>query len=401
MGITDFFSWLWGLITWVLCCGGPKVDDEARGSLGDAGFGQDYGAMEEGGEGSAGPPDETARFFTKLEGEWRLDGKSGSYKFNVATRRLQDGDSGEELGTFACAAIGGPPFGAKVDEAGKEVIPSIAVVASEVMKAIGDPNNAGHYFVLPSQLNGAEYPDENDIVEELADYKHDNTGGPRGQLAVHPAAGQFILDNALNSSREEGIVAVDQILSACQAAGVDIRLQNGYLAIGDAYATKKGDEATATIKHVVDNLHTLRPLVMHDVKACGLVPSKREHSTAEHKVNLVYASAVPVDAYLNGAGEVVNRVAASILVAQYYGAMKVAARRAAQKSTIWLMPLGGGVFNNSWDSIAKGMSLAVELLTEEERAKLDIRALTWEGSLTEKTRLVDLLGRLNKLREIA
>ena len=25
----------------------------------------------------------------------------------------------------------------------------------------------------------------------------DNTGGPRGQLAVHPGAGQFIIDNAV------------------------------------------------------------------------------------------------------------------------------------------------------------------------------------------------------------
>ena len=28
------------------------------------------------------------------------------------------------------------------------------------------------------------------------EYLRDNTGGPRGQLAAHPAAAQFILDNA-------------------------------------------------------------------------------------------------------------------------------------------------------------------------------------------------------------
>ena len=28
------------------------------------------------------------------------------------------------------------------------------------------------------------------------EYKRDNTGGPRGQLAAHPAAAQFVIDNA-------------------------------------------------------------------------------------------------------------------------------------------------------------------------------------------------------------
>ena len=31
--------------------------------------------------------------------------------------------------------------------------------------------------------------------------RYDNTGGPRGQLACHPAAAQFVLDNAANSER--------------------------------------------------------------------------------------------------------------------------------------------------------------------------------------------------------
>ena len=31
--------------------------------------------------------------------------------------------------------------------------------------------------------------------------RYDNTGGPRGQLACHPAAAQFVLDNAANLER--------------------------------------------------------------------------------------------------------------------------------------------------------------------------------------------------------
>ena len=31
--------------------------------------------------------------------------------------------------------------------------------------------------------------------------RYDNTGGPRGQLAAHPAVAQFLLDNAANVER--------------------------------------------------------------------------------------------------------------------------------------------------------------------------------------------------------
>ena len=39
--------------------------------------------------------------------------------------------------------------------------------------------NDGALFVLPSQLNGAEYPSHEDIVYDVEDYKYDNTGGCR------------------------------------------------------------------------------------------------------------------------------------------------------------------------------------------------------------------------------
>ena len=39
--------------------------------------------------------------------------------------------------------------------------------------------NDGALFVLPSHLNGAEYPSHEDIVYDVEDYKYDNTGGCR------------------------------------------------------------------------------------------------------------------------------------------------------------------------------------------------------------------------------
>jgi hypothetical protein len=72
--------------------------------------------------------------------------------------------------------------------------------------------NAGALFVVPAQLNGAEYPSATRVVHHVADYKEDIRGGPRGQLAAHPAVAQFLLDNAQSVERPKGINAADQIV---------------------------------------------------------------------------------------------------------------------------------------------------------------------------------------------
>ena len=54
--------------------------------------------------------------------------------------------------------------------------------------------------MIPSQFNAAEYPYHTDVVFHVEDYKHENGSGPRGQLAVHPAVAQFLLDNAAGRS---------------------------------------------------------------------------------------------------------------------------------------------------------------------------------------------------------
>ena len=62
------------------------------------------------------------------------------------------------------------------------------------------PSKQRRIFLLPSQLNAAEYPHHTKkyIVTEVQDYVYDPTGGPRGQLAGDPAVAQFIIDNAAN-----------------------------------------------------------------------------------------------------------------------------------------------------------------------------------------------------------
>eukprot|EP00928_Gymnodinium_smaydae_P089121 TRINITY_DN73122_c0_g1_i1.p1 TRINITY_DN73122_c0_g1~~TRINITY_DN73122_c0_g1_i1.p1 ORF type:complete len:881 (+),score=229.38 TRINITY_DN73122_c0_g1_i1:48-2645(+) len=324
--------------------------------------------------------------------------REGTYRFDARTRQLFD-ETGRAVGTFSCAPLSRSGAALPRDQGGLAKMPCVEIVDSEVMAEIQKPSNEGAYFVLPSQLNGAEYPSNRHVVERLQDYTFDNTGGPRGQLAVHPAAGQFILDNAATEARPEGINAVDGVLHASSNFG--FRLENGYLVV----PTLAASDVPAARDAFRQQLQSLRPLVMEGVPACGLRPSKAQFSEAGHSVNLVYASAVPVQAYMNRGGAAhapfQAEVASSVLVAQYYGALKSAAAAALQggtRATVYLMPLGGGVFNNPWELIAGGMSSAVEMLSREERRCLDIRALTWQGNPRERSTLSALLEARGKLR---
>ena len=93
-------------------------------------------------------------------------------------------------------------------------------------------------------------------------------------------------------------------------------------------------------------LHRLRCLSASDVPASGLRPDLQGPSGLLHRVHMVYASAIPVKAYLNAGNLDVafqDEIGRLFIVAQYYGALRLALEGS---SRIFLMPLGGGVFNN-------------------------------------------------------
>lgn len=361
-----------------------------------------------------------------LEGGYKLTCSGtllshGTYIFNPKTRDLSDKASGEIVGTFVDDQASPKPF---PEDALRDPwattttsLRCVSVVNGEIVEEVQDPANAGAYFVLPSQFNGAEYMSESRIARFMEEYKLDNTGGPRGQLAVHPAAGQFMLDNAFNDRRPKGINAVDAFLAGAKelmateaSRGYDVYLRNGYLALPDCAPAIQAD----VLKGLRAALHKVRCLGMMDVPARGLAPSFKAGSSATHRVGLFYASAVPVQAYLN-AGKVdatfqqeVGRLA---IVAQYFGALRLAALRGAAagsgsaaaaapaRARVFLMPLGGGVFNNRVEAIAGAISTAVELLQLEGIdvcSRLDIRVLSFKGKPSEADKMTALLKALRK-----
>eukprot|EP00913_Durusdinium_trenchii_P018921 g17779.t1 len=329
----------------------------------------------------------------KKEGYWSLSGASGRYRFDPVSGWLTSFDSGEKFGCFICKKIQPHPlqFASSFSK-----VTSLKILSSEIMTEIQRKENAGALFVLPSQLNGAEYPSHTHVVKEVEEYKRDNTGGPRGQLAAHPAAAQFILDNAAKDGCTGGINSIDEILFQ---VGPNFELVNGYLKIRDLPDSNAEAETLGVLE---SHLNTLRPLIMEDLPAKGLMPDKKAFADCTHKVGLVYASAVPVDSYMNQGGKTdfQAKVAELILVGQYYGALRYAAESEKEKGPgrprrkVFLMPLGGGVFNNPWDIIGKSMAKAVQMLDDDLLALLDVSALVWNRNPSEEQNLKLIFGKL-------
>lgn len=269
---------------------------------------------------------------------------------------------------------------------------------SEIMKAIDATRGTTRreMFVLPSQMNGAEYssPMDHSIVGNVTkgspNYTSDNTGGPRGQLACDLDIAQYICDHASNSKRPDGINYVRDVIRDIPG----IELKNGYLTEMPAFSTQDLDL-------FVEARHKMDVLLSRNIAVKGMVPSFPLHSGVRRqpgplakaaRVDLVYASAVPYGTYGNGTSKRWERVCRVALEQQYYLALAAAARciRLGKHSSykIHFMPLGGGVFGNKLSWIFEALTQALKdaqatFLTKEMACALTICIMTFVGKPEE------------------
>lgn len=365
-------------------------------------------------KGTAAAASGVRRAICKRQGHWVLatgtsksrGRRSGTYDFNPATSLLSTGD-GDQAATIVIRPIADTFLQCPV---GQESLPVVSVVSSEVMFEIQQPENAGAFFVLPSQFNSAEYPDHLTPVSAIADYRWDRTAGPRGQLAVDPTVGQFLLDNAACAGRKDGIEAVGSVLEAVRGDGHEgFVLTNGYLQVPRLNPTQAASAASSFER----NLYKLHTIAARDVRVCGLAPSLANWNESEQRVSVVYASAVPVGAYLNFAGRgsseerAQQKISSLALRGAYFGALRLALESRVSGATdltrVFIMPVGGGVFNNSFADIARSLSEALELANAvcvkgNLMNYLDVRLLAWEGKPQEAAEFKRHLRRYGKLK---
>lgn len=275
---------------------------------------------------------------------------------------------------------------------GIQVIESNIQHEMQALAAAGRHKDRNRLYVLPSQLNAAEYPSQHDIVKQVAGYLNDNTGGPRGQLGGDPGVAQFIIDNAANAanaySKGHGI---DNTRKMGKMDGIS--LQNGYLQV---------EERESSAVSFGEKLQEMELMGVRDVEVVGLDPTLDKFVEASHPTNrdahppnvvdLAYASAVPMTAsYGNLGGEHTTQVGNMTLYAQYTAALRMAAVRGNCDAI--LMPLGGGVFNNKWANIKRAIAAAFKTTSEQLKEK-DVRVyvLAYNGQQAEAENLSALIG---------
>ena len=257
----------------------------------------------------------------------------------------------------------------------KQKMPAeITTIISNIQDEIQRPHPLGRrkMFVLPSQLNAAEYPDQNTIVNFVEEYLTDNSGGPRGQLGADLSIAQFIIDMACNDGRsKEGINNV-RLMGNING----VTLKNGYLHVKE----------DADLKQFEKQLPEMTILGVRDVPVRGLDKSLNNFVNMNHTVDLVYASAVPIGnkyGYGNGDGSSVQRIAQLTLFAQYVGAMRLAVTR--KNCNLILMPLGGKYFVNPLENIRSAIINAYNFMKDDlKKADVGVQILAWEDSDEKK-----------------
>ncbi|CAK9091148.1 Reverse transcriptase domain-containing protein [Durusdinium trenchii] len=317
--------------------------------------------LPEAGSGMPGQAQAYEGLILKREGPWALGDARGRYAFDETTGWLTT--QGSHVGRFICKRIQATPLPlpngsdrGDVRSMGRRLMLRSGEPASEMQKK----ENHRALFVVPSLLHGAEYLSSTQIVRQVQDYKYHETVGARAQLAAHPAAAQFLLDNAANAERDGGLNMLEDLLSKLPG----VQFVNGYL-----HLTDRGPRAEAEMLQKLEKeLHSWRPLIMED-----LCSNPREDRAGDHQVGVVYAS-VAILGHHEPSEPFVQKLAELLLTVQYYGALRYAAE-SHQRRKVFLTPMGLEMFEAPWETIGRSMIRAVQML-QDDASSLEIIVLT-------------------------
>jgi nicotinic acid mononucleotide adenylyltransferase len=308
----------------------------------------------------------------KTSGKFTLNSKKkpiktrhGNYVFDQVTLKLITGIQGAYVQTstvmYTKCMVSASEFREKSES--ESIKPKITPIIGKIQTEIQKPTRRHKIFVLPSQLNAAEYPNDITIITNVDYYKYDPTGGPLGQLSADPGVAQFIIDNACNENIPDKGINNVRLMGEIKG----IRLQNGYLKVKD-------NVDVDAFKKAIPNMTIFG---IKDIPVRGLDSAMKKFVNMEHKVDLIYASAVPYGKYGNSNHKNVRTIAKLTLFAQYVGSMRLAISRG--DCELILMPLGGRFFKNALKDIKSAIISAYDYMEEElKKSKVTVYLLLYE-----------------------
>lgn len=238
---------------------------------------------------------------------------------------------------------------------------------------------------MPSQLNGGEYPSPNSVVSNIRAYFNDRTAGPRGQLTIHPAVGQFILDNAESTDNTIGLNSVVEVIK-----GTQIELHNGYLDVPQSNQEAYGILQNIKETYTIGMLNV--PVLGYTYGGCR---GKTMHNINKN-ISVIYGSTVPMRTYTNPYTNTnLYMISRFISISQYYCSLFQAYKYAKEKNkniNIYLSLLGGGVFSNNILDIFYNILCAMTMLSsyDDDVGKyINVKIITWEQKMREEYMVIE------------
>ena len=279
-------------------------------------------------------------FVVSRAGSWAFQGRRGAYAVDAPSSTLtttMDG-LGERASRVVWASV--DATGAEFDPKAQGSLSSVGIKqhVGSIMVDVQTPmkwttTRRQRMFVLPSQLNAAEYAAKDLSKSELAsygleEYLHDGTGGPRGQLSADLGVAKFIIDNATNETRRGK--GIDNVRLMGDIDGVS--LKNGYLEVD-------GSPDVRTFSQRLPRMTVMgvKDVPVRGLKAFGSPNVKHTFVDLPHTVDLVYASAVPYGTYGNQPKTPsMLQIVGMTIFGQYVAALRLAIARGG--CDVYLMP---------------------------------------------------------------
>ena len=301
--------------------------------------------------------------------------RSGNYVFDPSTLRLITNVNGSFVQTTTVMYTKCMVSAKEFKETSESIKPKITPIIGKIQTEIQKPSKRHKIFVLPSQLNAAEYVTDDTIITDVDAYKFDKTGGPMGQLSADPGVAQFIIDNACNQMRPDKGINNVRLMGNING----IRLHNGYLKVKD----------TVDVEAFKEAIPNMTILGIKDIPVRGLDSVMENFVNMEHKVDLIYASAIPYGnletgelTYGNSSHKNVRTIAKLSLFAQYVGSMRLAISRG--NCDLILMPLGGNAFKNRYEDIKSAIISAYDYMEEKlNTSNVKVFLLLYDGSINK------------------
>jgi len=270
-------------------------------------------------------------------------------------------------------------------------------------------------IILPSQLNGAEHPNIDDLAIPLYQleksksimdshwfrtYLGDRTGGPIAQLRASLEVAQEVvrISEANSEKRTETewdnplpINYVREVINALpEETRETIYLRNGYLQCHTATQETAGT--------FIQNMDKMTALMSVGNPSSGVSPFNpgEGRSNGDKKIDMVYASAIPVNGqYVEGrvGNDIISLIGLNVIFNQYLIALSQAYELAkdfeeGQVYEVLVMPLGSGVFGNPSLYALIGLREAMRVIYTkfpESKTKLDIKLLFFYGKKASRT----------------